>query len=222
MAPKFLSVKSVPRLFWSSPQTFTYKPKVVSVAFLLFGLFLFGLGEALLITAGLGVSPWTVFAQGITVHVNWSIGFATLVISSLVLALWIPLKQTPGVGTIANILIIAAVLEFVLPVMPLPQTLTWQLITCVAGVLVTGVGGAIYLIANLGPGPRDGLMTGLQRLTDKPIANIRSAIEISVVCLGWMLGGTVGLGTVLFAFGIGPSVAYSMYLATILFKSNDE
>lgn len=213
MTLKFLAVTSVPRLFWSSPEAFTLKPGFVPLIFLVIGLILFGSGEALLVSAGLGVSPWTVFAQGVTLHTGWSLGFATLVISVLVLALWYPLRQTPGVGTIANVLIIAAVLQFVLPVLPLPESLVWQLATCVAGVLITGFGGAIYLIANLGPGPRDGLMTGLQRTTKFPIAHVRSSIEVSVVGIGWLLGGTAGLGTVLFAFGIGPCIALSLHLA---------
>ncbi len=185
--------------------------------YLLLGLGLFGLGEALLVSAGLGVSPWTVFAEGVTLRTNWSLGFATLVISLLVLALWIPLRQVPGIGTIANAIVIAAVLQFVLPMLPVPRTLPWQLATCVSGVLITGIGGAIYLIANLGPGPRDGLMTGLQRVTGYPIAGVRSALEVSVVGIGWLLGGTAGLGTVLFAFGIGPSVACALHLAARVF-----
>ena len=222
MALKFLSVTSVPRLFWSSSETFTLKPGYVPLLFLIVGLILFGLGEALLVSAGLGVSPWTVFAQGVTLHTDWSLGFATLVISMLVLALWLPLRQVPGIGTIANVLVIAAVLQFVLPVLPVPQSIFWQLLTCVAGVLITGIGGAIYLIANLGPGPRDGLMTGLQRVTTFPIAHVRSSIEVSVVGIGWLLGGTAGLGTVLFAFGIGPCVALSLYLAQHFFPGNSE
>lgn len=217
MTLKFLAVTSVPRLFWSSPETFTLKPGIVPMIFLLFGLVLFGVGEALLVSAGLGVSPWTVFAQGLTLHTGWSLGFATLITSVLVLALWYPLRQVPGIGTIANVLVIAAVFQFMLPVLPIPANLPWQLAACVGGVLITGVGGAIYLIANLGPGPRDGLMTGLQRATNLPIAHVRSSIEVSVVGIGWLLGGTVGLGTVLFAFGIGPSVAMALHVSQRLF-----
>ena len=219
---KCLKVKSIPRLFWSSPEAFTLKPGLLPLLFLGLGLFVFGLGEALLVSAGVGVSPWTVFAQGLTLHTGWSLGFATLIISLLVLALWIPLKQVPGIGTVANAIIVAAVLQYLLPVLPVPDTMLWQLVMCVAGVLITGVGGAIYLIANLGPGPRDGLMTGLQRVTGYSIAPVRSSIEVSVVCIGWLLGGTAGLGTVLFAFGIGPSVAIALYLAEQIFsKSTD-
>ena len=224
MTLKFLAVTSVPRLFWSAREPFTLRPGLVPLGFLLAGLVLFGLGEALLVSAGLGVSPWTVFAQGLMLVTGWSLGFATLILSMLVLALWIPLRQVPGIGTIANALMIAAVLQFVLPLLPVPDNLPSQLATCVAGVLITGVGGAIYLIANLGPGPRDGLMTGLQRITRRPIAHVRSCIEVSVVCIGWLLGGTAGLGTILFAFGIGPCVALALYIAQHLFPphANDQ
>jgi len=207
----FLSVKSVPRLFWSSSKPLTLKPRFVSLIFLVVGLTIFGLGEALLITAGIGVSPWTVFAQGITQVTGWSIGFATFVTSLLVLVCWVPLRQVPGIGTILNAIIIALVLEFILPFIPTPENLVLQVGEAILGVLVTGFGGAIYLIANLGPGPRNGLMTGLQAVTNLPIAWVRSGLEIAVISIGWMLGGTVGIGTILFALGIGPAMAASMY-----------
>jgi uncharacterized membrane protein YczE len=207
----FLKVKAVPKLFWSSPKPLTIRPPLISIVMLVFGLILFGLGEALLIASGIGVSPWSVLAQGITKMTNISIGQATFIISVVVLMLWIPLKQTPGMGTVFNIIIISLVLDLSLPYLPQAEHLGWQLIEGTAGVLITGIGGGIYLIANLGPGPRDGLMTGLQRITQFPIAWIRSAIEVSVVILGWCLGGTVGIGTLLFAFGIGPSVALTMF-----------
>ena len=207
----FLSVKEVPTLSWSSPKALTIKPPIKSLLFLITGLTLFGLGEALLIAAGVGVSPWTVLAQGITNITGWSIGFATFITSLVVLIAWIPLKQTPGVGTILNAIIIALVLDYFLPYLPTSDNIVLKIVGASIGVLVTGFGGGIYLIANLGPGPRDGLMTGLQRLTDFPIAWVRSAIEITVILIGWTLGGTVGIGTILFALGIGPSVAASMY-----------
>jgi len=141
-----------------------------------------------------------------------------LIISAAVLLAWIPLKRTPGVGTVLNIIIIAAVLEFVLPHLPKPQSLLVKVPMAISGVLVTGFGGAIYLIANLGPGPRDGLMTGLQEITSLPIAYVRSTLEVSVVLVGWLLGGTAGLGTVLFAFGIGPSLALGLHLLRSIFR----
>ena len=207
----FLKIRTVPHLFWSAPRPLTIRPPVVSVAMLALGLFIFGIGEAMLIASGVGVSPWTVLAQGLTNITGWSVGLATFVISVLVLLAWVPLRQTPGIGTVLNIIIIAVVLDLALPWLPRFDSLALRVVEAGAGVIVTGIGGGIYLIANLGPGPRDGLMTGLQRLTGLPIAAVRSAIEISAVLLGWSLGGVVGIGTLLFAFGIGPCVAASMY-----------
>ena len=218
LMPKFLSVKEVPSLFWSSPKALTITPPIVSVTFLIIGLTLFGLGEALLIAAGVGVSPWTVLAQGITHVTGWSIGFATFITSFVVLFCWIPLRQVPGIGTILNAVIIALVLEFLLPFLPTFDNFMLQLGEAVLGVLVTGFGGGLYLIANFGPGPRDGLMTGLQKVTDLPIAWVRSGLELTVIAAGWALGGSVGLGTVLFALGIGPSVAASMYFFNSVFS----
>ena len=193
-------------------QALTLKPKFISVIFLIIGLVLFGLGEALLISAGIGVSPWTVFGQGISNVLNVSIGFATFIISLFVLLCWIPLRQIPGIGTVLNVIIIASVLDYSLPYLPSPETYILRLTQVVLGVVITGFGGGVYLIANLGPGPRDGLMTGLQRISDFPIAWVRSGIELTVVLIGWILGGIVGIGTLIFAFGIGPSVAISIYL----------
>jgi len=211
-ALSFLSVTSVPKLRWSSPTPFTLKPPLASVAFLVIGLVIFGIGEALLVTAGVGVSPWTVFAEGVTNITGWSLGFATFIISACVLVLWIPLKRTPGMGTILNAIIIALVLEYLLPYLPTFESYVANAVLALTGVFVTGFGGAIYLIANLGPGPRDGLMTGLQAVTRQPIALVRTVLELTVVAIGWALGGTVGLGTVLFALGIGPAVAIGMQI----------
>lgn len=188
------------------------KPPLVSVVFLIIGLVVFGLGEALLVTAGVGVSPWTVFAEGMTKVTGWSLGFATFVISASVLALWIPLRQTPGMGTVLNAIVIALVLEFVLPYLPRFDTYVANAALALVGVFVTGFGGAIYLIANLGPGPRDGLMTGLQTLTHQPIALVRMFLELTVIAIGWALGGTLGLGTIFFALGIGPAMAIGMQI----------
>lgn len=207
----FLKVRAVPDLFWSAPRALTIRPPVISVGMLAIGLVIFGIGEALLIASGVGVSPWTVLAQGITNITGWSVGLATFVVSVVVLLVWVPLRQTPGMGTILNIIIISVVLDVALPWLPQFESLALRVAEAAVGVIVTGIGGAIYLIANLGPGPRDGLMTGLQRLTNFPIAWVRSGIEIGAVMLGWSLGGVVGIGTLLFAFGIGPCVAAAMY-----------
>jgi uncharacterized membrane protein YczE len=209
---KIFAVKSIPRLDWSSPTPFSLRPKLLTFFYLNIGLVLFGLGEAILIASGAGVSPWTVLAQGISSKTNWSVGFSTMIVSFSVLFMWIPLRQKPGIGTILNALIIAFMIDFSLHLLPSPQTLIWQLVQVVSGVLVIGIGSGIYLTANLGAGPRDGLMTGLQIKTNLPIASIRIALEITVVSIGWYLGGVVGIGTIMFAFGVGPSVAIGILL----------
>ena len=204
-------IKKIPKLFWSSDEVFTLRPKSICLVMLILGLILFGLGEACLVASGVGSSPWTVLADGIAALMGWGIGFATFVISSFVLLLWYPLRQVPGIGTILNILIIAFVIEISHPKLPQFENEVLQILEAFVGVMITGIGGGIYLIANLGPGPRDGLMTGLQRCSNLPIAVVRTAIEVSAVTLGWFLGGVAGIGTLLFAFGVGPSVSMTMY-----------
>ena len=209
---QFLSIKQVPKLIWRSPKALTFQPPVISLLVLAFGLVLFGLGEALLLAAGAGVSPWTTLAEGISILTGWTIGFATFIISIAVLLTWIPLRQVPGLGTIANAFIVALMLDISLPYLPKPDLYMFQILQSLIGVLIVGFGAAIYLSANLGPGPRDGLMTGLTRLTNLPISLVRSTIEILVVVSGWMLGGTVGVGTVLFAFLVGPSISAGCFM----------
>ena len=209
---KIFSVKEVPRLSWSSPGPFNLRPRAKTLLYLIVGLVLFGLGESMLIASGAGVSPWTVLAQGLAKNTDWSIGFTTMVVSFLILLLWLPLRQKPGIGTILNALIIAFMIDFSLTWLPYPSQLGWQLAQAALGVLVVGLASAIYLTANLGAGPRDGLMTGLQAKTGLPIASIRIALEVTVVSAGWYLGGVVGAGTLLFAFGVGPCVAIGILL----------
>jgi len=204
------SIKKIPKVTWSSEDVFNLKPKPLTLIFLVFGLFLFGLGESLLITSGAGVGPYTVLAQGISNLSGWSIGLSTFVISIFVLLMWIPLKQKPGMGTILNAFIIALTIEFSVFYLPYPETYPMQILQVVIGVLIIGIGSGFYLIANLGAGPRDGLMIGLQKKTNLPIYSIRTIIEVSVVIVGWLMGGVVGLGTAIFAFGIGPSVALGL------------
>ncbi len=215
----FLSIKKIPRTNWSSKYPFNFKPKISTFFFLCFGLTLFGLGEGLLIVSLSGASPWSVLAQGISLNVNYSIGLITFFISVVVLIIWIPLKQKPGMGTILNALIIAGMIDFCINFVPTPESYISQIILAVAAVLIVGIGGGIYLVANLGPGPRDGLMIGLQKVSNLPIAAVRAFIEISVVSIGWYLGGTVGIGTLLFAFGIGPAVALGLYLVDKIFNN---
>lgn len=192
---------------WSSPTPLNLRPKLLTFFYLNLGLVLFGLGESLLIASSAGVSPWTVLAQGTAGNTGWSIGFTTMIISFAILLLWIPLKQKPGMGTILNALIIAFMIDFSLTFLPYPEEYLWQVIQATLGVCLVGIASGIYLAANLGAGPRDGLMTGLQAATKMPIANIRIAIEVTVVAIGWYLGGVVGVGTLIFAFGVGPCVA---------------
>jgi len=206
------SVKEVPVMPWSSPTPYNLKPGLKTFVYLVLGLTLFGLGEAIIIASGAGVSPWTVLAQGIANRVDWSIGFTTMIISFAVLILWIPLRRKPGMATILNALIIAFMIDFSLPLLAQPQTPLLQLLQAAFGVLIIGLASGIYLAANLGAGPRDGLMTGLQAVTGFPIAWIRIAIEVTVVSVGWYLGGVAGVGTLLFAFGVGPCVAIGILL----------
>jgi len=215
---KILRIKKFPFLSWSSKDPLNFKPKLKTILYLLLGLVLFALGETLLITANQGVSPWTVLAQGISFQTNLSIGLTTFIVSILVLILWYPLRQKPGLGTILNIIIISIVIDLTINILPYPELFLYQIIQSVVAVIIVGLGSGFYLTANLGPGPRDGLMTGLQNLTNHPIALIRTIIEVSAVVVGFYLGGVVGIGTLLFAFGIGPAVSFGIFIVTKFFK----
>ena len=214
----FLSIKKIPKTNWSSQKPLNLKPKISTLFFCCFGLMLFGLGEGLLIVSFTGASPWSVLAQGISLNVNLSVGMITFLISVSVLILWIPLDQKPGMATILNALIIALMIDLCIKFVPTPSNYFNQLFLAIISVITVGVGGGIYLVANLGAGPRDGLMVGLQKKTSLPIALVRATIEITVVSVGWYLGGTVGIGTLLFAFGIGPCVALGLYLVNKIFN----
>ena len=214
----FLTIKKIPVVFWSSKKTYNLKPKFSTLFFCCFGLMLFGLGEGLLIVSFTGASPWSVLAQGISLNVNLSIGTITLLISISVLILWIPLGQKLGMATILNALIIALMIDLCIKFVPTPSNYYHQLILAIISVFTVGIGGGIYLVSNLGAGPRDGLMVGLQIKTNLPIALVRALLEISVVTIGWYLGGTVGIGTLLFAFGIGPCIALGLYLVDKTFN----
>ena len=208
----FLKIKNIPEVHWSSEKPLNLKPKISTFFFLCLGLVLFGLGEGLLIVSFVGASPWSILAQGIALNVDLSIGIITVLISIGVLFLWLPLKQKPGIGTILNAIIIGLMIDVCIKFIPTPENYLNQLILATIAVLTVGLGGGIYLVANLGAGPRDGLMVGLQKKTNLPIATVRAFLEITVMSIGWYLGGTVGIGTLLFAFGIGPSVALGLYL----------
>ena len=207
-----LKIKKIPNLTWSSSNPLNFKPNIKTLIYLVLGLSLFAIGETLLITANQGVSPWTVLAQGISFQTNLSIGFTTFIVSLIVLILWYPLKQKPGLGTILNIVLISIIIDLTIPILPYPKSFLFQIIQSIIAVFIVGLGSGFYLTANLGPGPRDGLMTGLQSLTNQPIALIRTIIEVSAVGLGFYLGGIVGIGTLLFAFGIGPTVSIGIFI----------
>ena len=214
----FLTIKNIPKTSWSSNKPLNFKPKLLTFSFLCFGLILFGIGEGLLLVSYMGASPWSVLAQGISLKVDFSIGLITFFISLFVIFLWIFLSQKPGIGTILNAVIIALMIDTCLTYVETPEVFLSKIILAIVAVLLVGLGSGFYLIANLGPGPRDGLMTGLQEKTNLPIALVRAFLEITVVSIGWYLGGTVGVGTLLFAFGIGPSVALGLFLVARIFN----
>lgn len=176
------------------------------------GLTFCGLGEAMLILANLGAAPWAVFAQGLANLLDMNIGITTLMISVVVMLLWIPLHLRAGFGTLANIAVIALVLGLVVAFVPAPSADSWLLrgLLCVGGVLVIGVSAAVYLTCHMGAGPRDGLMVGLCERTGWRVAVVRSVLESTVCAVGWALGGTVGVGTLLFAFAVGWVVQMSL------------
>ena len=208
----FLTIKKIPKVSWSSKKPLNLKPKITTFLFLCFGLTLFGVGEGLLLVSQTGASPWSVLAQGISLHVNYSIGTITFFTSLFVIFLWIFLNQKPGIGTILNAIIIAIMIDLCLKYIQAPDHIAAKFLLALFAVIIVGVGSGFYLIANLGPGPRDGLMTGLQIKTKLPIAFVRAFLEITVVSIGWYLGGTVGFGTLLFAFGVGPAVALGLFV----------
>lgn len=199
---------AVPLTRWRSDRRWTARPATLLV--LVFGLWLFGTGEALVVVSDLGNGPWTVLAQGLALRTGLTIGWTTFLISAVVLLLWIPLKERPGLGTIANAVVIALALQVGVSVLPHSTTPLVQLVMVLGGIALIGIGSGLYLTTNLGPGPRDGWMTGLHMKFGWPIYGVRLGIEVFVVIIGWFLGGTVGIGTILFALLIGPFVGYGL------------
>jgi uncharacterized membrane protein YczE len=170
------------------------------------GLALYGISMALIIRSALGNMPWDVLHQGLAGRLGWSLGTVTIVVGALVLLAWIPLRQRPGVGTVSNVVVIGVAVDAALAVVPAPSSLDWRVGLLVAGVLLNAVATAAYIGVHLGPGPRDGLMTGLVRRTGGSVRLVRTSIEVAVVATGWLLGGTLGIGTVVYAVAIGPLV----------------
>lgn len=167
------------------------------------GLVLFGGSMALMVKSGLGLDPWDVLHQGLSQHTGLRFGWVVIAVSAIVLLLWIPLKQRPGLGTVSNVVVIGLAVDAALSILPYPHGLVLQFAFLVAGILANGVATGLYIGAGLGPGPRDGLMTGLAA-RGHSIRVVRTAIEVSVLAAGWLLGGSVGVGTLLYALSIGP------------------
>jgi uncharacterized membrane protein YczE len=173
---------------------------------LMAGLSGYGFSMAMMVRAGLGLDPWDVFHQGLTVHTGMTIGIASAVVGVAVLLAWIPLRNRPGIGTVANVIVIAITVDAGMLVLPTPSTLEWRTAMMLGAVVLNAVSTVLYVGAGLGPGPRDGLMTGLVVRTGLSVRLVRTSIEATVLAVGWLLGGTVGVGTVIYAFGIGPLV----------------
>lgn len=183
------------------------------LAILVGGLWLFGTGEALIVAAELGNSPWTVLAEGVAENTSLEIGGATVAISFGVLCAWIPLRQAPGLGTVLNAIVVGVAIGVMVPVLPSEPSdaARWALLG--GGIALVAIGGGLYLGARLGPGPRDGLMTGLHAKTGRSLRLVRTVIEVSALAAGFALGGTVGIGTIAFALLIGPGVQAAFYRA---------
>jgi uncharacterized membrane protein YczE len=202
--------RTVPVVPWTATNRWDLSFKRISILF--FGLAVFGLGDGLIIQSGLGNAPWSVLAQGISLKSGLSIGTSTLIIGALVLALWIPLRERPGFGTLSNILIISLFIEVGTNIFPKQEVLIPGLIFTFVGIAMVGIGSSLYITCGLGPGPRDGAMTGLHQRTGVRVGRVRLGLEVVVSIAGAFLGGTLGLGTLLFALLIGQSVAISFGL----------
>ncbi|WP_445169527.1 membrane protein YczE [Mycolicibacterium sp. Dal123E01] len=173
---------------------------------LLIGLTCYGLSMAMMVRAGIGLDPWDVFHQGLTLHTPMTIGMASAVVGVVVLLAWIPLRNKPGIGTVANVVVIAVTVDAGLALLSVPQSMPARVALMLAAVALNAVATVLYVGAGLGPGPRDGLMTGLVARTGLSVRLVRTGIEAAVLTAGWLLGGSVGVGTVVYAFGIGPMV----------------
>lgn len=200
--------KSVPKTPWTANGRWDLSLNRVMILF--GGLFIFGIGDSLLIQGNIGNAPWSVLAQGVARRAEITMGWSTLILSTVVLLAWIPLREKPGFGTISNILVIAVAIQIGVSVIPLQHNYFVGIIYSLVGVGAVGIATSLYITCGLGPGPRDGLMTALHRRTGVRVGRVRFAIESSVVVLGALLGGNVGLGTLLFAGLIGQSIAVAL------------
>jgi uncharacterized membrane protein YczE len=186
------------------------------------GLTLYGVSMAMMVRSGLGLDPWDVFHSGITAHLPLSFGTVVIIVGALVLLLWIPLRQWPGLGTVANVVVIGLATDATLALLPAPRPLVAQVALLLGGILLNGLAGALYIGSQFGPGPRDGLMTGLVRRTGGSFRLVRTSIELTVLVVGWLMGGVVGVGTVLYALMIGPAVQAFLPLFTVPLGSGVE
>ncbi|CAN1506855.1 COG2364 Predicted membrane protein [Candidatus Nanopelagicaceae bacterium] len=197
--------KTVPVTPWRAEHRWQLSPTRVLILF--FGLAIFGLGDSLLVQGNVGNAPWTVFSQGLTLKTGMSIGWATFVISVFVLLIWIPLNEKPGFGTLSNIVLIATFIEVGTHIFPQQNSTLSGILFSLIGIAMVGLGSALYITCGLGQGPRDGAMTGIHYKTGIRVGRVRLGIEVVVLIIGWLMGGTVGIGTALFALLIGQSVA---------------
>lgn len=200
--------KTIPHTPWRATHRWQLAPLRVGVLF--FGLSIFGLGDSLLVQSNIGNAPWTVFAEGVALKTHWSLGFSTFVISIFVLLAWIPLRERPGFGTLSNIVLIATFIQIGVSIFPEQSSLLGGVLFVLLGIALVGIGSSLYITCGLGPGPRDGAMTGIHNVTGIRVGRVRLAIEVTVLAIGWLMGGTLGIGTLLFALLIGNSVAISL------------
>lgn len=212
--------RTVPRTRFTAPAV--WRPTPASLAALIIGLWLFGTGDAAILASNLGGAPWSVLAQGLSARSGLGLGWTTLLVSTCVLTLWIPLRQRPGLGTLLNIVVIALALGITYPRVSTPDSLIGQLSLVFLGVGLIGLGSGFYLTSGHGPGPRDGWMTGLHQVTGWPVGRVRLLIEVTVLVFGWLLGGVVGVGTAIFALLVGQSVALGLTVAHRLFPGPTE
>lgn len=200
--------KTIPETPWRADHR--WQLSGMRVAILWLGLAIFGLGDALIVQGNIGNAPWTVFAQGLSLKTNLSIGVCTFIISVFVLLIWIPLREKPGFGTLSNILFIATFIQIGIEIFPRQSSYPVGVAFTLAGITLVGIGSSLYITCGLGPGPRDGAMTGIHRVTGVRVGRVRLGIELTVLVIGAAMGGTVGLGTLLFALLIGNSIAISL------------
>jgi hypothetical protein len=200
--------KTIPNTPWRASHRWQLNPSRVAILF--FGLAIFGLGDSLLVQSNIGNAPWTVFAEGVSLKTGWTLGLSTFVISVFVLLAWIPLREKPGFGTLSNIVLIATFIQVGVSIFPEQESYIGGVAFVLLGIALVGIGSSLYITCGLGPGPRDGAMTGLHHRTGIRIGRVRLGIEVSVLIVGYLMGGTLGLGTLLFALLIGQSIAISL------------